>query len=56
MNGRPIICIWITIVHVAFYSMFAYDNLAELFQALEGIAIQPVFAAFVYVDCFFVMR
>lgn len=44
------------VIHVPFYSMFAYDNLAEFFQAFEGFFIQMMFAALFYVDIFFMMR
>lgn len=46
---------WVMLFHVVFYSMFTYDNLPELFQSLDGFAVQGVLAIVLYVDVFFVL-
>lgn len=52
---RSIICFWVMLFHVIFYSMFTYDNLPELFQSLDGFAVQGLFSIVLYVDVFFVL-
>lgn len=52
---RSIICVWVMLFHVVFYSMFTYDNLPELFRSLDGFAVQGLLAIVLYVDVFFVL-
>uniref|UniRef100_A0A1I8QBL2 Nose resistant-to-fluoxetine protein N-terminal domain-containing protein n=1 Tax=Stomoxys calcitrans TaxID=35570 RepID=A0A1I8QBL2_STOCA len=52
---RSIICMWITVFHVYYYSVFALSNAPYLFTRLEKFVFQPVVQACFYVDVFFVM-
>lgn len=53
---RTIICLWITVFHVYYYSLFAMSNTPFIFAKLEKLALQPIMQACFYVDVFFVMR
>lgn len=55
-SDRPIICIWIIIIHGVYYMFFSFDNVPEVLQLLDKLPVQPIFMAFVYVDYFFVLR
>lgn len=57
MTGlRSIICMWITVFHVYYYSLFAMSNTPFIFAKLEKFALQPIMQACFYVDVFFIMR
>ncbi|XP_061401258.1 uncharacterized protein LOC133337009 [Musca vetustissima] len=53
---RSIICMWITVFHVYYYSLFAMSNTPFIFAKLERFALQPIMQACFYVDVFFIMR
>lgn len=53
---RTIICLWITVFHVYYYSLFAISNTPFIFAKLETFALQPILQACFYVDVFFIMR
>ncbi|KAJ6632736.1 Nose resistant to fluoxetine protein 6 [Pseudolycoriella hygida] len=56
INGlRTVICCWVLLIHVGFFTMFAYDNLPEVFATIEQIQFQPILAIMFYVDIFFVL-
>ncbi|XP_046811025.1 uncharacterized protein LOC111688647 isoform X2 [Lucilia cuprina] len=56
MTGfRTIICLWITVFHVYYYSLFAISNTPFIFAKLEAFTLQPVLQACFYVDVFFIM-
>ncbi|XP_075165922.1 nose resistant to fluoxetine protein 6-like [Haematobia irritans] len=52
---RCIICMWITVFHVYYYSLFTMSNTPFIFAKLEEFILQPVMQACFYVDVFFVM-
>ncbi|XP_037954884.1 uncharacterized protein LOC119684825 [Teleopsis dalmanni] len=52
---RTIICLWVTVFHVYYYSLFALTNTALVFAKLEQFILQPVIQACFYVDIFFVI-
>lgn len=57
MTGmRTIICLWITVFHAYYYSLFAMSNATLIFAKLEYFLYQPIMQACFYVDVFFVMR
>lgn len=53
---RSVVCMWITVFHVYYYSLFAMSNTPYIFARLEMFALQPIMQACFYVDVFFIMR
>lgn len=53
---RTHICLWVTIFHVYYYSLFAINNTTLLFAKLEHLMLQPFLQSCFYVDVFFVIR
>lgn len=53
---RTIVCLWITVFHVYYYSLFAISNTPFIFARLEAFPLQPILQACFYVDVFFIMR
>lgn len=53
---RTIVCLWISVFHVYYYSLFAISNTPFIFAKLEKLTLQPVLQACFYVDVFFIMR
>lgn len=53
---RSIVCLWITVFHVYYYSLFAISNTPFIFAKLETFPLQPILQACFYVDIFFIMR
>ncbi|KAM7343504.1 nose resistant to fluoxetine protein 6-like [Cochliomyia hominivorax] len=52
---RTIICLWITVFHVYYYSLFAISNTPFIFAKLEAFALQPILQSCFYVDVFLIM-
>ncbi|XP_065368852.1 nose resistant to fluoxetine protein 6-like [Calliphora vicina] len=52
---RTIVCLWITVFHVYYYSLFAISNTPFIFARLEAFTLQPILQACFYVDIFFIM-
>ncbi|TMW46892.1 hypothetical protein DOY81_008030 [Sarcophaga bullata] len=52
---RSIVCLWITVFHVYYYSLFAISNTPFIFAKLETFPLQPILQACFYVDIFFIM-
>ncbi|XP_055838509.1 nose resistant to fluoxetine protein 6-like [Episyrphus balteatus] len=52
---RSVVCLWVTLFHVYFYSLFAISNVPLIFAKLETIVLQPVLQSCFYVDVFFVI-
>ncbi|XP_055378338.1 O-acyltransferase like protein-like [Condylostylus longicornis] len=52
---RTIVCLWVTLFHVYYYSLFAISNVPQLFSKLENFNLQPVIQSCFYVDVFFVI-
>lgn len=53
---RTIVCLWVTLFHVYYYSLFTINNIPLLFAKLENYILQPVLQSCYYVDVFFVIR
>lgn len=57
MTGmRTIICLWITVFHAYYYSLFAMSNTPFIIAKLENLILQPIIQSCFYVDVFFIMR
>lgn len=57
MTGmRTIICLWITVFHVYYYSLYAMSNTPFIIAKLENLILQPIIQSCFYVDVFFIMR
>ncbi|XP_030388523.1 nose resistant to fluoxetine protein 6-like [Scaptodrosophila lebanonensis] len=52
---RCMVCLWITVFHVYFYSIYALTNTPLMFAKLENFALQPLLQACFHVDLFFVI-
>ncbi|CAD7078533.1 unnamed protein product [Hermetia illucens] len=50
---RTIVCLWVTLLHIFYFSMFTMDNILFLYATGETFIQQPVFQACYYVDVFF---
>ncbi|XP_037888723.1 nose resistant to fluoxetine protein 6-like [Glossina fuscipes] len=50
---RTIICLWVTVFHVYYYSFNFISNIMVVMARLEDFAVQPVSQAVFYVDVFF---
>lgn len=53
---RTIICLWVTVFHVYYYSFNFISNIMVVMARLEDFAVQPVSQAVFYVDVFFTIR
>lgn len=53
---RTIVCLWVTLFHVYYYSLFTINNFPLIFAKLENFILQPVLQSVFYVDVFFVIR
>lgn len=53
---RTIICLWITVFHVYYYSLYAMSNTPFIIAKLENLILQPIIQSCFYVDVFFIMR
>uniref|UniRef100_A0A1A9WWG6 Nose resistant-to-fluoxetine protein N-terminal domain-containing protein n=1 Tax=Glossina brevipalpis TaxID=37001 RepID=A0A1A9WWG6_9MUSC len=50
---RTIVCLWVTVFHVYYYSFNFISNIMIVMARLEDFAVQPVTQAVFYVDVFF---
>ncbi|CAD7078531.1 unnamed protein product [Hermetia illucens] len=50
---RTIVCLWVTLLHIYYHSMFTRNNIQFLYAKLESFILQPILQACFYVDVFF---
>ena len=53
---RTMVCLWVTLFHVYYYSLYTIKNVPMVFSKLESILLQPIIQSCFYVDVFFVIR